>query len=304
MISMRGRMYTHNFGCVYPVTPIDSFDAAEKLYESTKPVNERDHGTKRNIRPVINRRDKYTVIVKTTNLKKETMYEIRDYGWYSNNAVGTAIRWERVDGYDTCTIFNDGCLSTRKKTLKILMHSELDMTHTDTKTYLHTADGQRRYFGRQGDGQKVTLRVKPNGVTNNKLVIVDNPAPEPMFRKRVDKEDKAKIKPYIENCREWVLSIAPIYMETARDFSAYRESLNVIRRKWFDDLLEIFKDETHEDRVHLVIHFLYMSPSIKNNPDILLSDDPRAKKKLKEIFNRYVNNIFNLNKIVVEYIEE
>lgn len=302
MISMRGHYYTHGFGCVYAVTPIDSFDAAEKLYESIKPVNERDHGTKRDIRPVINRRDKYTVIVKTTNRKKETVYEIRDYSWYTNKY--TAIRWERVDGYDTCTVFNDGCLSTRKKTLKILMHSELDITHTNTKTYLHTADGQRRYFGRQGEGQKITLRVNPNGTTNNTLVIVDNPAPEPMFLKRVDKEAKAKVKPYMASCREWVLSIAPIYIETARDFRAYHESIKAIRHKRFDDLLEMFKDETHEDRVHLVIHFLHMSPSIKDNPDMLLSDDPKAKKKLKEIFNRYVNNVFNLNKNVVEYIEE
>jgi len=129
--------------------------------------------------------------------------------------------------------------------------------------------------------------------------LVSEPLPEPVKQTRVDKEAKAKLKPYMDTFWEWACAYAPLL--PTFDYQYVSKQLEVLNKynvigspHWHSDAhfhpeetIEVFKDTKHEAALPLLVFYLSES-DLKDAADI---EDLR---KCRAHFNNWANRVCGL----------
>ncbi len=129
--------------------------------------------------------------------------------------------------------------------------------------------------------------------------LVSEPLPEPVKQTRVDKEAKAKLKPYLDTFWEWACAYAPLL--PTFDYQYVSKQLTVLNKynligspHWHSDAhfhpeetIEVLKDVKHEAALPLLVFYLSES-DLKDAADI---EDLR---KCRAHFNNWANRVCGL----------
>ena len=184
---------------------IDSFKWVEDWYNNTPPVRERDHGTKRGIRPIGDRARKWEHIHKFS----DTCYGLFDGAdgdtvqrWHSDQPTTAEskklcpILWERhSDGRETVTIRNGSGTNNhnaRYSFLKRYLPRALTFTNKNGKHFVYNRDDGSMYYLAKSRTITATRKQSHQGTRNRWLkaqrFISHDDGAALTFERRVDTE--------------------------------------------------------------------------------------------------------------------
>ena len=242
---------------------LNSFSDVEKLYKNITPVNERVVGTRRDIRPISERKRKYERVHKFSD-NCYGLFEggIGDpYGWMANHVIAkkndakifAPILWTRSkSGRERLRIRNEtgeGQHTGRYGFLQFALPNSMDLLIQNGKQFVgYCNDTYYLPKGKRvpGDGStmkkwwrgsyqctpdhvELTFERVPTKVgyetIGHQFILVGEPHQLP--RMLVDKETKRKHKDTIDSFWEWLCAIAP--MLPVHDWDYVRNSTEELR---------------------------------------------------------------------------
>lgn len=324
-------------------TTFGDFAEVASWYERIKPLRGK-HNAGKDIRPIGDRKRKHERIVKIDDncyaLSDGYHFGDKEFGCYCYGATYTPtikdmeryapIVWRKhKDGTETVTLRN-GTGQNYHTTRYAFLYR-----HTPVRMWFRNRSGRHfievggqdyflakgttvpravakelktRYRGRsdlrgaeEDNASLVFRRAEDDWV----LVSHNGVAPTPP-RKRVDKETKKQLKPYIDAFRDWVLTMAPL-MPGSRDWE-YRRRMHSEWTEWcvvngYEGRIapdvevkinrQIVKQEDHPMR-------LYIAYTLKHRAELGDIEDEDDLRRAKQRLNNHLNSMLGLVNLVEE----
>lgn len=284
---------------------LHNFTLVEQLYNTVKPIRGTD------ILPLGDRRRQYERIIKIS----PTCYALSDEGRFHDETVSKyAVVWKRnADGTDTVEFRNgngDRPHTGRYSFLQRCMPYSLRFVIDAGKQFIRQ-DIERYYLPKDSDKEVAfTSGVRKADGTRygSGWTISSKPHPHPVTRVRVNKEEKAEYKTYINDYLHWAWDMTPLIEGTMTQESnrIASHAAQILQAREFRRML---KDEQHPQRTEMLHAFLVDLAASFNNmywgdnnfsSNTALTSDP---KLFRTKFNTWINTMGDFNETFVEYVE-
>tara|TARA_R100000951_G_scaffold18465_1_gene14806 strand:- start:3824 stop:4405 length:582 start_codon:yes stop_codon:yes gene_type:complete len=173
-------------------------------------------------------------------------------------------------------------------------------------------DIERYYLPKDSDKEVAfTSGARKADGRGSEWTISSKPHPHPVTRVRVNKEEKAEYKTYIDEYLHWAWAMTPLIegtmtQESNRIASHAAQAMYISRGSEFRCML---RDEQHPQRTEMLHAFLVdLAASLNNmywgdntfSSNTALTSDP---KLFRTKFNTWINAIGDFNETFVEYVE-
>lgn len=295
---------------------LHNFTLVEQLYNTVKPIRGTD------IVPLGDRRRHHERIIKIS----PTCYALSDGGRV--NTVGPvskyAVVWKRnADGTDTVEFRNgngDLTHTSRYSFLQRCMPYNLRFVIDAGKQFIRQ-DIQRYYLPKDSDKEVAfTSGARKADGRGSEWTLSSKPHPQPVTRVRVNKEEKAEYKTYIDEYLHWAWAMTPLIEGTmtqeSNRIASHAEQVMFLSRgmaaneQGDSEFRCMLKDEQHPQRTEMLHAFLVDLAASFNNmywgdnnfsvSNTALTSNP---KLFRTKFNTWINAMGDFNETFVEYVE-
>ena len=283
---------------------LHNFTLVEQLYNTVKPIRGTD------IVPLGDRRRQHERIIKIS----PTCYALSDEGRFHDETVSKyAVVWKRnADGTDTVEFRNgngDWTHNGRYSFLQRCMPYNLRFVIDAGKQFIRQ-DIERYYLPKDSDKKVAfTSGVRKADGRGSEWTISSKPHPHPVTRVRVNKEEKAEYKTYINDYLHWAWAMTPL-IEGTMTQESNRIASHAAHSLQGSEFRCMLKDEQHPQRTEMLHAFLVDLAASFNNmywgdnnfsvSNTALTSDP---KLFRTKFNTWINTMGDFNETFVEYVE-
>lgn len=283
---------------------LHNFTLVEQLYNTVKPIRGTD------IVPLGDRRRQHERIIKIS----PTCYALSDEGRFHDETVSKyAVVWKRnADGTDTVEFRNgngDWTHNGRYSFLQRCMPYNLRFVIDAGKQFIRQ-DIERYYLPKDSDKEVAfTSGVRKADGRGSPWTISSKPHPHPVTRVRVNKEEKAEYKTYINDYLHWAWAMTPL-IEGTMTQESNRIASHAAHSLQGSEFRCMLKDEQHPQRTEMLHAFLVDLAASFNNmywgdnnfsvSNTALTSDP---KLFRTKFNTWINTMGDFNETFVEYVE-
>lgn len=283
---------------------LHNFTLVEQLYNTVKPIRGTD------IVPLGDRRRQHERIIKIS----PTCYALSDEGRFHDETVSKyAVVWKRnADGTDTVEFRNgngDWTHNGRYSFLQRCMPYNLRFVIDAGKQFIRQ-DIERYYLPKDSDKEVAfTSGVRKADGRGSGWTISSKPHPHPVTRVRVNKEEKAEYKTYINDYLHWAWAMTPL-IEGTMTQESNRIASHAAHSLQGSEFRCMLKDEQHPQRTEMLHAFLVDLAASFNNmywgdnnfsvSNTALTSDP---KLFRTKFNTWINTMGDFNETFVEYVE-
>ena len=294
---------------------LHNFTLVEQLYNTVKPIRGTD------IVPLGDRRRQHERIIKIS----PTCYALSDEGRFHDETVSKyAVVWKRnADGTDTVEFRNgngDWTHNGRYSFLQRCMPYNLRFVIDAGKQFIRQ-DIERYYLPKDSDKEVAfTSGVRKADGRGSEWTISSKPHPHPVTRVRVNKEEKAEYKTYINDYLHWAWAMTPLIEGTmtqeSNRIASHAAQVMFLSRgmaaseEGDSEFRCMLKDEQHPQRTEMLHAFLVDLAASFNNmywgdnnfsvSNTALTSDP---KLFRTKFNTWINTMGDFNETFVEYVE-